>query len=819
MAKSAQEGLTRRTFLGAAAAAGAGISAASGAVPGPVAGLPGQADPGWSGTEPSMADGLRWWRELPEKWTPFGWKDHMFRFNVLYEGTIVADPFTNQRTERYRGEGVYLSFAPAIDAVPARSYYKQGDDNAVAQGWTDRPTPELWSEWTTDGFITRCHAFAHVTGGRPVESGIEPIFAWIRLSLHATCEALPLEERWGFLLRLNAPHIGHTMSIRNNLIPHPEDRRYPPQYRSTGYPRRLYAEPEEYDRESGLVLLERSVWEGEEEARVRLMILPGFDCSAVFKPRHPEEMDSSIYVEMDAKPGAHVDILLPMLPSHRSLVEPEARIGYDRALQEADHFWSWKPETAAVFETPEIHINKTVEYGLKFAEMIAEKNPDNGQYSLLTGSWVYANLWATPLAFCSIWFLDCLGYHSTVEKYLEIFRREQGTVVPPGDHYTLHPGYLSTPASLTAINWLSDHGALLYTLSAHGLLSGNGEWVQDRLSTILKACEFIRDARAIKGHGGFEGIMPPGIATDRRTKIQAIWNDGWMYKGLTTAVRLLRRIGHPRAGEFAAEAEGYRQAFHEALAKKTETMPDWTDNAGKKHRLVPTSLQGETKSELRHAFYLDTGPLFLVFAGLLRADDEMMRSMMQWFREGPQTRLYRFDSNCWQVPRLIHEVSSCEPNMSWGYFHSHQLGDRARFLEAMYSLFACHVSRQTYTNCETRGGVTGLTPTLTEYYLARLAVVDDQVEPDGLHLLRLMPLAWLAPDKPSRFENMPTEFGPLSLGVSRAGESLEVTYEARYRIKPSRVVLHVPPLGELNRVRLNGRDLAWDRSTRTAQIG
>ena len=72
----------------------------------------------------------------------------------------------------------------------------------------------------------------------------------------------------------------------------------------------------------------------------------------------------------------------------------------------------------------------------------------------------------------------------------------------------------------------------------------------------------------------------------------------------------------------------------------------------------------------------------------MEARDPLMQDACAWFREGPQHKLYRPDASCWQVPVLIHEMSSCEPCYSWNIFHSWQLGDRERFLEGMYSLFA-----------------------------------------------------------------------------------------------------------------------------------
>ena len=69
--------------------------------------------------------------------------------------------------------------------------------------------------------------------------------------------------------------------------------------------------------------------------------------------------------------------------------------------------------------------------------------------------------------------MDTLGHHKTVERYLDIFREEQGTVVPPGPAYELHPGFLSTPALYKSIDWLADNGAVLWTICQHALLSGD----------------------------------------------------------------------------------------------------------------------------------------------------------------------------------------------------------------------------------------------------------------------------------------------------------------------------------------------------------
>jgi hypothetical protein len=730
--------------------------------------------------EPDFEAACKWWTDLPNIWTPIGWKNHLFRFNVFWDGTILAQPDLNRRTTDWKGLGAQLSVSRQMQT---------GDDGLVRQGWNDMTAPVLWSEWPAAGCSLRQEVFAHVSGGKDIKTGIEPLFAWIRLSIHAICRGLPLEDQFGFAIRIAAPHIGTTMNSRDNIrLKRTEE---------AMYPRWLRPDVQEYSQKHGFRLLEP-------DGKVRLGVAPGQDCSISFGNINV------MSVKLDTKPGRHVDVLLPITPMERKVFDAELALGYDRALAETGRYWSKRPKTAAKVQVPEDFINRAIQRNLHFGEVIAERNPADGNYSVLTGAFTYANLWPTPGAMALSLFMDNLGYHDVVERYLEIFHREQGTVVPPGDCFKLHPGYLSSPKTLTSIDWLTDHGALLWAISRHALLTGNQAFISCWLEPVIKAGAFIKYARRIEGHGGVAGIMPPAVATDKKTKIQAVWSDGWNYKGLHTAARFLKQIGHPRADEFMTEAAEYKDAFQKALRAKTKTMPAWMDDRGKRHHLIPTSMSGDQKEETRHAFYLDGGPLFLVFAGLMEADDPLMKSTLLWFRAGPQTKFYRHDSNCGQVPCLDHELSSCEPCYSWNVFHSWQTGDRLKFLEGMYSLWAGVLSRQTYTPCETRGGITALTPCLPQMHLARLAVIDDEIRAGELHLLRLVPLAWLKPGKTVRFEKMPTLFGPVSLTFEMAkdGRTLEVAFKPQFREQPKRIVLHIPPMPALKSIKFNGKKLA-----------
>lgn len=747
--------------------------------------------------EPDYRAAVQWWNELPKKWTPLGWKNHLFRYNVLFNGAIVADPNLNRRTTSYSGQGVLLW--PSL-ANPA-------DDGTIRQGWqAEHEAPVLWTDWSSSpfggaqasGLRLRQELFAHVAGASDVETGIEPLFVWMQVSIPKPETGPRAAAAYSLSYKICAPAIGRTMDSRKNL-----------QYKWQPYPRRLSFQPAGAGSAYALLM--------EPDGKVRLALAVQKGGKADF---HAADKEAVLEIHFDLRQPNGLDLLLPMIPAAKETVERECALGYDKALAQADAYWRQKPATAATIDVPEEEINREIRCHLKLSELIAEKDTATGDYCGLTGSWTYANVWATPNSMVPAMLLDPMGYHAAAERYLAVFRKHQGRTVPPGKVFKAHSGYLGTPSVYQAINWLSDNGALLWAFAQHALLSGDQKFIDEYTPAILKSCEWIRNARRITGHGGIEGILPPAVATDEGRQVQSIWNDGWNYKGLTTAAKLLKRIKHPQAAEFEAEARDYRERFRRAFGEVARQTPTWTDAAGKVHPMAPRSLSGDKDFGIGHAFYLDGGPLFLVFAGLMDADDELIRTNRAWFREGPSRKTYQDNGNCFQPPSLHHEMSSCEPCYTWVFFHSWQQGDRPRFIEGMYSLFAGACSQQTYTVCETRGGITGVTPCLPGVWLARLAMIDDQFHDDELHLLRLAPLAWLRADRPTRLQNVPTEFGVVSLTAQLGpdGRELQVTFTPRFRAAPRRMVLHVPPLKRLTTIRFNGRPLAWDAKQPTIEI-
>ena len=68
--------------------------------------------------EPDYQTACPWWADLPNIWTPIGWKDHLCRFNILWNGTILAKPDMNRRTKHLAGQGLQLAITPQLQRRP-----------------------------------------------------------------------------------------------------------------------------------------------------------------------------------------------------------------------------------------------------------------------------------------------------------------------------------------------------------------------------------------------------------------------------------------------------------------------------------------------------------------------------------------------------------------------------------------------------------------------------------------------------------------------------------------------------------------------------
>lgn len=770
----------------------------------------GQSKTNFCCTEPTIQTALGWWPEQINVWTPVAWKDHSYRFNVIYNGDILAIPaprwgWNRENSKEWIGKDFLISASFNADGnavkIPEKRISVHKLDGGVGiQGWVENhATPVLWTDYklSAQGAVIRQEFFAHVKGSKKVETALEPLYGWIRFKVSFTPSTKKMDSI-PVVLRLSRNFYDHVAyddySPSVALDVNPEIKKY---YQE------LQSEKFFINGKSALRLLEP-------DKKVRMVVFPQKDAgNAHFSKIEDGVFAVKFFIKNEV--GSYVDVLLPMLSENIQSLKAEQELGFGGALQLSDKFWSWKDPDAATVKVPEKYINNVINQTVKFAEMIAEKDYQTNHYSYLSGSFGYDYLWPTPTSMISHMFMDPLGQFQATKKYSKIFIENQGTVKPPGSLYEMDKGYYSAPKTLTAIDWLGDHGAILLQVANHALISGDREFVDQWLPSIIKACDFLKNVSAINNHDGIKGLMPPAVATDEGIETQSVWSLSWNYKGLTTAVKLLKQIKHPRAVEFESLAKEFRRIFVQNYRKIAEEGPKWVDDQGKLRFKPPVTLSNKPMPyhPFTEAFYLDGGPMVLVWAGLMDAEDTIMKDVVDFFRNGPNKKLWPAKYSALNRPWLNHEISTCEPCYSWNVFHSWQLNDREHFLQGMYSLYVGGLSQNTYIASEHRHGISGnLFTTPLAFYLTRLAVIDDQIKENELHLLRICPKAWISSSEEAVFDKMPTEFGAVSLRfkMSADGRTLNVKFNKNWRFKPSKIILHVPPVTGLRSINVNGKN-------------
>lgn len=777
------------------------------------------------GPAPDADAALTWWPPQRQVWTPVGWKGHLFRFDVFYNGTTVCQPAialppSDAETlkpylAKYKGKDFQVTpVMPDGGGIPALAgepyYMHKGDFGVGHQGWrTDSDTPVLWTDHRRqEGLVLRQETFAHLKGGKAVDTASEPIYAWMRFTVEHVDE-LKAPRDFEFVLRLSKAFLKHrvgppqqqeafiTMEVTPSAAPLAGPLRIDRIWNPEGRP------------------LTVPVYDDAEDVRMIVGTPAKGTISLTEATGHPNVFD--LKLGLPVKQGTYVDVLLPMLPQPADEADREWKLGRKGALAEAEKFWRPTPSTATTLRTPERRVNEYLRRSVQLAEVIAEKSPDSGKYTFLTGSYGYDLLWSTPTSMVSHMFLDLLGRHEVVARHIDLYRDVQGKRQPPGDAYKniSRKGFFATPLSLQSFDWLGDHGAILEAAARHALLSWDKKFLDTWLEPIVDACDFIKRACAYTDHDGVAGLMPPAASNDTGVEQQSIWIQVWNYKGLASSVRLLRRVEHPRAAEFEKVADSFRTTFVKALRDAAESAPRWTDPDGKKHPVLPSKFSGpESPWPFLEAF--DTGALTAVWAGLMPADDPLMRSYLEFFRVGPNVELF----DPWHhtaLDRVVldHEQSSGEPCYSWNLFHTWQRGDRARFLEGMYGLLVGACSPDTFIAGEHRNAMYGslfVQPIVT--WAVRHALVDDAIAEGDLHLLRLCPLAWVSDETRTTLDSAPTLYGVVDLGfqLSKDRRTLSVSFRGDWRERPRRIVLHPPPVPGLRWVVVNGRRHRADRT-------
>ena len=447
--------------------------------------------PGDVGSEPTYRIACQWWTELPQE---------------MDARRLEEPPVPLQRAVQ-RGRGGRAAHEPADRrAGPARAC-------SCGRRWPIRPMTARSGRAGAPTTRPRCcgpigaarpsamprpralrsarRSSPTCPGAEDVKTGIEPLFAWVRVSIQQVEPKADAPAKYAFSYKLYGPAIGRSMEQRSNL-----------RYAWQPYPRQLVVRA----RPRRAALRHVCV---EPDGKIRLAVAASEGMPSRFPPRR-EGGRAADRVRRPARRNG-LDLLLPMIPTPRG--DRPAR----SVCSATTRHWprptptgAKLPATAATIDVPEEEINRAIRSLSEDGGGDRREGPGHRRVlhpdRLLDvrQRLVHAQLDAAGLA-AGPHGIPCPGgaVPGRVPRSTRArpFRRESLQAAPrlprhaqglPGDQLALGQRRVAL-------------GVFASTPCSPATRSSS----QTYSPAIVKSCEWIRDARRITGHGGIEGHSCP----------------------------------------------------------------------------------------------------------------------------------------------------------------------------------------------------------------------------------------------------------------------------------------------------------------------
>jgi len=325
-------------------------------------------------------------------------------------------------------------------------------------------------------------------------------------------------------------------------------------------------------------------------------------------------------------------------------------------------------------------------------------------------------------------------------------------------------------------NELDANGQALWVLWQYYQISADRAWLEKAYPQMLKAVEWIKEARRrAPADSPFAGLLPAAPADG-----ECLWDgkhhipgyDLWNLRGVLCTLDAAKALGKTdEAAELQKEADSYRAAI-DAAHQRTGVPhfpPSWEKDGthwGNTETLWPTELfrrdDPRVAAMIHHARKLHGGGF--------------IEGTIQWL--GTQDAIHPYMSAYTTMASLIRgEDGQVVEDFYWYLLHS---SASHAFPEGVFY-------KRRFAWSDTIPHVTG-----ASNYALMLRHMLVHEAADELYLLRAVPDGWLASGKEIRVENAPTHFGTMSLRVRGTEAGIEVQFTPPARRAPKRTILHLP---------------------------
>jgi len=485
----------------------------------------------------------------------------------------------------------------------------------------------------------------------------------------------------------------------------------------------------------------RNTGEQDEEPAVALRVAP----DAVVK----EPLRRSLRVAAGGTADFRVRIRLPLRTSSALEVEADE---YEQRLGEAARSWTAILNSGMAIHVPEPRVHDACRAWLAYNYLDVDRKGD--VYEPHDGAGFYEQVYGYSAAlYCHA--LDLWGRHADSRRYLESLL----TFVRPDGLFFVNYG-------------LPDHGALLWAMSEHYRMTGDGAWLRRMAPHMLKMCDWIvaqrREATKIAAESRpvTYGLIRFTPYADYQARTVNYYADAYCCVGLERTARALRSINMEDEGRrLAGEAAAYRADILRSMDAAVfehggmELLPMEPDT---RRLLKSTDYRGGGYYGLVASMFLETG--------FLPAGDRRAQHVVDALerRRGLILGMCEFDDG------IDHAYT-------YGYWlDCLRRGEVRRVLLGFYGMLAYGMGRDTYCGVEVTQIMTGEpTPTMPHLYsgtqqLRLLRMMLLREEDDRLLVGQGVPRAWLEPGRRIEVRDAATAFGPTSFVIEPAADASEI---------------------------------------------
>jgi hypothetical protein len=521
--------------------------------------------------------------------------------------------------------------------------------------------------------------------------------------------------------------------------------------------------------------------------------VPGVPYTAPFKGRDhfvsPRAECCLLHYQPELKGGEVVtlDFKMPAIPI------PADDTTAIQAIRDADHdayrerwvqYWRDTLEQGTVISIPEQKVMEAWRANLVHC-MEAIWSADDGQWVQGVNKFQYNWFWLRDGAFI-LRSYELLGHADLAAKLLPYFLRFQND----DGNFSSQKGQLD------------GFGQALFALGQHYTLTGDLDFAREVYPALPKAINWLHQARANDEYG----LMPPTTVRDNEyISGRYTGHNFWALLGLRHAIILANATEHlDDAKAFKKEYDDFLSAFFRRL----ETVCG-------KDGYIPAGLDVEGGE--------DWGNLLGVY---------------------PTEVLNPFDPRITTTIKKMHHEKYAEGIMTYkGRLHLYVTtnitethtarGEQKEALIDLYHLLlhtdSTHAGFEFAAIPWGNRDVGGNFPPHAWYAAKANALIRNMLvverngqgglAPRDLHFFSVISPTWADPGMQVSIHNAPTECGPVSAILQFRDDGADFTLESHYRIRPNRIILHIPFFVKLNnfttdakssRLTIDGIELSHD---------